>query len=103
MAAPTQKEIDTAYHEAAHAIAHLDMGYPLEYVSIVSPQEGKLGGTKGTIAPEELESKLRDRAEFAPAEVQVLRDEMTNYLMGELAEARLHKRTYRLDPHNADG
>lgn len=100
MAEWTQTEIDTAYHEAAHAIAYLEMGYELEFVSIMPPQEGKFGGAKGTIAPEELESKLRQRLDLTPAEVHVLRDEMTNYLMGELAEARLHSETYRLDPHN---
>jgi hypothetical protein len=46
VADPTQDEIDAAYHEAAHAIAHIGMGYRLEYVSIEPPQESKLGDTK---------------------------------------------------------
>jgi hypothetical protein len=52
------------------------------------------------IASPELEPKLKAREPLLPAEIRVLRDEMTNYVMGELAEARLHNRTYRLDPHN---
>jgi hypothetical protein len=97
---PTQDEIDAAYHEAAHAIAHIEMGYPLEYVSINPPQDCKLGGTKGMIASPELEPKLKTRKSLTPAEIHTLRDEMTNYVIGELAEARLRNRTYGLDPHN---
>jgi hypothetical protein len=33
----------TAYHEAAHAVAHVGLGYPLYEVSADSPIEGKLG------------------------------------------------------------
>jgi hypothetical protein len=69
MADPTQDEIDAAYHEAAHAIAHIEMGYPLEYVSIDPPQDCKLGGTKGMIAPPELEPKLKARKSLTSAEI----------------------------------
>lgn len=44
----------------------------------------------------ELERRPRARERLTPAEVRVLRDEMTNYLVGQLAEARLHNGTYRL-------
>jgi hypothetical protein len=70
------------------------------YVSIDPPQDCKVGGTKGMIARPELEPKLKARKSLTSVEIDVLRDEMTNYVMGELAEARLHNRTYRLDPHN---
>lgn len=35
MADATQDEIDAPYHEAAHAVAHIEIGYPLERVRVL--------------------------------------------------------------------
>ncbi len=78
------------------------MGYELESVSIDPPQDGKLGGTRGTISPPSFQERLRNRGHFEADEIDVVRDEITKLLMGEMAEAQLHGRRYRLDPRNVD-
>jgi hypothetical protein len=51
-------------------------------VSIDPPAKGKRGGTKGRIAPPAF-ARLRSGDSFSPNEIDVIRDEMTNLLMGE--------------------
>jgi ATP-dependent Zn protease len=93
-------ELATAYHEAAHAVAHIVMGYKLEHVSIDPPKDGTLGGTKGEIVPPSFEARLRQRDEFDDSELRLIGDEIVTYLLGEIAEARRRGDTYRLDPLN---
>jgi hypothetical protein len=90
-----------AFHEAAHAVLHVVLGYELEFVSIAPDSETKsLGQTKGQILPPSL-TPQRVRTGTPPlngAEEKAMRDNVVNLLSGEVAEAHLRERKYRLDP-----
>jgi hypothetical protein len=87
----TQLEIDTAYHEAGHAVGHVVLDHDLYSASRVPPQSGKLGGTHGRVLPDSLtqgSTKWGGR-KFTDAEIEAIEDDITITLMGDMAEAKL--------------
>ncbi len=93
-----------AFHEAAHAVLHVDLGYELECVTIKPDAEtNSLGRTKGRILPTSLTSqRIHATTDLTTDERSAMWDNIVNLLAGEVAEARLRGDTYRLDPVKPD-
>lgn len=98
----TKLEIDTAYHEAAHAVAHVVLDHELESVSRLPPQPDKLGGTHGRVLPKSLTdgSSNWSMRRFTPAEIAAIKDSITILLIGDIAEAKLNGGGREFDPNN---
>jgi hypothetical protein len=96
--APEREEV--AYHEAAHAVLHVILGYDLEWVSIEpNVDTHSEGETKGTILPPAVTKERLARGDsFTEEELVAISDNVTNLLAGEVAEARLRGERYQLDP-----
>jgi hypothetical protein len=104
MAKHTKLEIDTAYHEAAHAVAHVVLGHELCSASRVPPKPGKLGGTRGKVLPNSLTSgspNWRGR-KFSGDEIEAIKDDITIILTGDMAEAKLNGAGRVFDANNIE-
>ncbi len=92
----------TAYHEAAHAVAHIALGHPLYEVSADSDIEDKLGHTHGDVLTERLkQAKDWSAAAVGVHDRRVARDDTIILLVGEIAEARYFGTHYAFDPDDA--
>jgi hypothetical protein len=102
MARHTQLEIDTAYHEAAHAVGHVVLDHELFSTSRVPPQPGKLGGTHGRVLPDALTAGSSNWGgrKFSSEEIDAIKDDITIILMGDMAEAELKGQGRIFDANN---
>jgi len=89
----------TAHHEAAHAVAHVALGYRLYEVTINSSVADKLGHTHGSVLPKALkQTKNWSKGTITDKDWQAACDDTVVLLVGELAEARFTGNAYCLDP-----
>ena len=102
MANYTRFEIDTAYHEAAHAVGHVVLDHDLYSTSRVPPQPDKLGGTHGRVLPDSLTkgSSNWGGRRFSSDEIDAIKDEITIILMGDMVEAELNGKGRVFDANN---
>lgn len=95
-------ETITAYHEAAHAVAHEILGYQVDEVTIASQHEDKVGHTQGDVLTDTLKNRSTWREGQVPeAEREVARDDILILLIGDYAEGRFLDRPYKPDIDNA--
>jgi hypothetical protein len=93
---------ETAYHEAAHAVAHLVLGYPLYEVSADSEIEDKLGHTSGDVLTESLkQARYWSAVAIGEHDRRVARDDTAILLVGEIAEGRYVGNPYVFHPDDA--
>jgi len=89
----------TAHHEAAHAVAHVALGYRLYEVTINSSVADKLGHTHGSVSPKALkQTKNWSKGTITDKDWQAACENTVVLLVGELAEARFTGNAYCLDP-----
>jgi hypothetical protein len=100
----TQLEIETAYHEAAHAVGYVVLGYELFTASRVPPEPGKLGGTHGRVLPDSLTEGATNWSgrTFTSAEIEAINDDITITLMGDMGEAKLNGQGRVFDANNVE-
>jgi len=98
----TPLEIETAYHEAGHAVGHVLLDHELFSTSRVPPQPGKLGVTHGCVLPDSLTHGSSNWAgrDFSDDEIKAIKDDITIILMGDMAEARLNGQGRVFDANN---
>jgi hypothetical protein len=98
--------IETAYHEAGHAVVARMLGYGLLGISIDSDVEGKLGHSGSDVLPEALkQSRIWRQDVVTPEEWTAACDDIVVHLAGATAEDLLRGREYVMDaddPRSSD-